>query len=198
MRGALVELKAAPLSFEEGFLALMRKGPHEGSFRVAEPQTEELCRDGLSGQHHLRFAEVVLRVLARTILQEQKRLGGIECGPALPHKATDGGLGAGELMLFHQLRKDAMGRAALFGRRSEILAQPLPDDRLVRGKHGRRPRFPQLIAADTGISQGRRDAVTRVMQFLGDLTLTLVLEEIRAPNSFFVIHLNHPSSGIPT
>jgi hypothetical protein len=80
----------------------------------------------------------------------------------------------------------------------QILARPLFDGRLVRCEDGCRPRFTQLMAASPGIGQGRRRCVARVMRLLGDLTLTLVLEGIRAPNAFFVIHLNHPSSGIPT
>jgi hypothetical protein len=35
-----------------------------------------------------------------------------------------------------------------------------------------------------------------MMEFLGDLPLAFVLDEIRAPNDFFVVHLNHRSSSI--
>ena len=198
MRGALIELEAAPLPIKEGFLALMRKGPHERSLGVAQPHTKELSRNGRARQDHLRFTEITLRILARSVLQEQKRLWRFQFPPALTHKATDGGLGSREVMLLQQLRKDAMCRAALFGRGSEIVAQPLLDGRLVRCEDRCWPRFTQLIAASIGIRQGRSHGVTRVMQLLGDLTLTLVLEEIRAPNTFFVVHLNHPSAGIPT
>ncbi len=91
-----------------------------------------------------------------------------------------------------------MGRAALFGWGGAILAQPLFDDRLVRCEYRCRPWLMELVTASTRIGQSGGNRVSGVMQLPGDLTLTLVLEEIRAPNAFFVIHLNHPSSGIPT
>lgn len=90
---------------------------------------------------------------------------------------------------------DAGGTAASSGR-GPVGLEPRINVRLDRIEHRGGSRYDHAIRCRTWVAHRKRNGLARVVAFFGDLPLALTIEQIRPSNQFFLVHLNHPSSGV--
>ena len=121
------------MALEERLLALRAEGDVDGVARVGQAQLEHRDLGALTGDEHVREAEVDLGLVARVMEGDDRHVDPVD--PELPAAgadvAADRHLGEGRTLLVDEALPDPAGRVALLGRRLLVLGQPGADDRRV-------------------------------------------------------------------